>query len=133
MSIKVTPFHPAHFGAIKLSWQYEEVLKRATPEYLAALAAESSITIWCDGVPVVCGGVVGECEAWAVFDAERAPRHKVSIVRAIQRYVTTFPYLYVNCERPYECKLPEKLLGFTERHGGAVRSGKRYIHLERVA
>lgn len=133
MTIKVTAFHPAHFGAIRLHWRFEEVLERATPEYLGALAAESAITIWCDGVPVVCGGVVGACEVWGVFDAERAPRHKVGIVRAIKRYLATFPYLYINCERPIDCKLPNNLLGFTERRGGCARSGKLHYHLEKVA
>jgi hypothetical protein len=125
----ITRFHPSHFGALSISRRHREVLARVTAEYLAALAAEPSITVWFDGLPVACGGVVGGCEGWAVFDEKRAPRHSFAIVRAARRFLSTFGFVYVNCARPVDCRLPERLLGFEERryHGGAL------IHLERVA
>jgi hypothetical protein len=132
--VKITAFHPSHFGAINPDYRFRELVESVTPEYLAALAGEPSITIWCEDVPVAVGGVSGGVEGWALFDAERARRHKFAIIRAIRRYIATFPYLYVNCAVPIDCKLHENLLGFRQRQGHPVKRGDRsYIHLERIA
>jgi hypothetical protein len=125
---KVTRFHPSHIGALQPRSDVVKQLRECTPDYFATLAAEPSVTIWCDRVPVACTGVVGNCETWAVFDERRARLHKVAVVRAASRFISTFEYLYVNCTVPVDTKLP-RLLGFAERPGWRDRC----IHLERVA
>lgn len=127
----VTQFHPSHIGALAPRWDVRDRLREISPEYLAALAAEPSITIWCDGAPVVCGGVVGHCEAWGVFDERRSKRHAHSVTRAVKRYLATFPYLYANCDRPVDARLL-LWLGFDER-GLAWRNNQQLIHFERAA
>jgi hypothetical protein len=125
---KVTPFHPSHFGALRPRFNVQHI----TPEYLGALAAEPSITIWCDHIPVVCGGVLGECEVWAVFDFERATQHRWSIIREIRAFLMPYRFLYTNVEGVRDEQLPHRMLGF-RRRGPAWRNGRRMIHLERVA
>lgn len=129
---RVTPFHPSHLGALKPDPAVAARMLEYSPEYFAALAAEPSITIWCANVPVVCGGVVGECEVWAVFDQERAPRHSVAISRAVGEFLRRFPYLYANVLRADWCEFPRRILGFTPA-GTDSRNGRVHIHLERVA
>lgn len=125
--IRVTPFHPSHFGAIcpRVPAEHREV----TPEYLEALAHEPSITIWCDGAPAVVGGVAGGVEVWAAFDAERAREHKFAVLAAVRRYLDSFGFLYANARTCEEKFL--RHLGFVRR-GSTHRSGQVLSHFERV-
>jgi hypothetical protein len=129
--MKITPFHPSHIGALKPAHRFRDLLARVTPEYLAGLAAEPSITVWCENIPVACGGILGQCEVWAVLDEQRGRRHKFALVRAARDFLKAYPFAYMNCEVPIDCKLPVKLLGFVTR-GHQDRGERCYIHLERV-
>jgi hypothetical protein len=129
--MKITSFHPSHFAALRPHLQLRTAHERATPEYLAVLAAEPSITVWISGRPMVVAGVLGECELWGHFDAEVTP-HRFALFRAAKRFLSTFGWLYANVPMGFApgCRWLEHL-GFA--HTRVIHLvGERYQRYERA-
>ncbi len=129
--MKITPFHPSHFGAIEPPWFQREIVARVTPDYLAALAAEPSSTLWIGGRPIACAGVLGGCEVWSLIDANIRP-HRFSLFRAAKIFMSEFSWLYANVDGQYyeACNWLEHM-GFV-RKGMRAISGRQQIRYERT-
>ncbi len=129
--MKVTPFHPSHFAAIEPMWFQRDNVARVTPEYLANLAAEPSETLWINGRPMACAGVVGDCELWSLIDARIRP-HRFTLYRATRVFLAKFGWLYANVDGTYHeaCNWLEHL-GFA-RTGFRAIAGRRCLRYERL-
>ena len=130
--MKITPFHPSHFAAIRPNYIEREVVDRVTPEYLANLAAEPSCTLWIDGRPMAVAGVIGDCEIWSLVDEEIRP-HKFTLYRAAKKFLGEFGWLFANVDNRLNegCRWLEHL-GF-QRVGVRERGGRHFIRYERAS
>lgn len=128
----LTDFHPSHLGALTPAWRSERrMLANITRAHVAALEAEPAVTLWAEGRPIACAGVLGNCEVWAVFD-ERCARHRLSVMKAAREFLGRFGWLYARVDQEFRsgCRLLEHL-GF--RSVGARKlAGKVRTQYERA-
>lgn len=129
----LTEFHPSHLGALRPLWRSERrLLAGITRERVAALAGAPGVTLWVEGRPIACAGVLGDVELWAVFD-QSCNRHTFTLLRAARQFLNRFGWLYARVDQEFRsgCRLLE-VLGF-QNTGPRKLAGRVRMQYERVA
>lgn len=129
----LTDFHPSHLGALRPRWRSERrLLASITRQQVAALASSPAVTLWADGRPIACAGVLGDVEVWAVFD-ESCRRHAFTLLRGARQFLKRFGWLYARVDQEFRsgCRLLE-VLGF-KNTGPRKFAGRVRVQYERAA
>jgi len=94
MTVEVKPFKAEHINIMDFQIEQKYFQEQVSDEVLLALEKQESYTVFIDGKPILCGGIVSQWEnraiAWVYVD-KLAGRHFVRLHKMIKDFLVNSP------------------------------------------